>query len=471
MHSPRHTTFDAGTKLLIVCLKRDLSEVRSIVNGCASLDWESANEIRLLPVIDSIHEAEDGRTRHRRIERRASILQRIQELAPRGTAARVIIVGSLPFEDVKPVENSRNPSLAGSYCESRQFIPVRSCYQFKEVLPPMLQHCRLDWFAQITTAIEHYHQYREGQVDLWLQQFGSLGYEWIGKALLQVLDFWSSSKVGDALFEYQRRRGNPAGVDEWLNLHDFITYKDPSKGNSGAVVSRFLAKRWPGLSGKTKPWPEVLELLRAKPAATYRILYLEDCILTGQECISLLNNLPDGVLAKNALTFKFAVGTAYGIHRLEHYAGLKKWQKVSVIKPVSGFIPNLKPEALKIAEQGLLFDANARIQNQGNYVIPGISIRGGRALNSNQRKEIISFCRTVGRQLMFYYLQDKFGSPQQANEMAQEQSLGFGNLGLLTAFAHGVPDNVIPLLRCGGSVSVDGHSVEWVPLFPQATGI
>ena len=194
--------------------------------------------------------------------------------------------------------------------------------------------------------------------------------------------------------------------------------------------------------------------------------------MTGEQCIRLLREEMAGIAAKNDIHFKFAIGTAYGIARLKHHLTRNGLAKVSVIEPAVGFIPNLTPEALRLAERGTLFDAQGRIQARERHLISGINLRAKMILNMNadHRQGAQRFCRYVGNQLMFYHFQSTGESPERAVELAQENALGFHDLGLLVAFAHGVPDNTIPLFRCGGKVSVDGLTVDWVPLFPNATG-
>jgi hypothetical protein len=251
-----------------------------------------------------------------------------------------------------------------------------------------------------------------------------------------------------------------------------LVFNDPSRGNSGAVVSRALVKRWPALKGRAKSLPELVELLTGASERSRRILFLEDCIMSGDQCIRLLRGQMAGIASKNLVHLRFAVGTAYGIARLRHYLNQNGLVRVSVTEPGLGFIPNLTPDALDLAERGNLFDAQVRIQGREKHVIPGISLQGKKILNWNamQRQGAQRFCRFVGKQLMFYHYQSSGESPERAEELAQENSLGFHDLGLLVAFAHGVPDNTIPLFRCGGRVSVDGLTVDWVPLFPNATG-
>ncbi|MCI0557086.1 MAG: hypothetical protein MN733_01215 [Nitrososphaera sp.] len=205
-------------------MKSERKEVHSIISRCAPLGWEAAREVLLLPVADTFDETEEG-TRHRRVERSASIVRRIGNLAPPSGAARVIIVGSIRSESLRQTGDYR----AISY--------VDSCHQLKQSLPPVLRQCGLDWLTVKTKLLEHYHHYQTGQINQWLQQFRKLRHEWIGEALLQLVDFWPSSRIGDALFEFKGTHGGTASNRHWMDSHDFVTYNDPSKGKSGAMIS------------------------------------------------------------------------------------------------------------------------------------------------------------------------------------------------------------------------------------------
>src|SRR5208283_2719092 len=218
-------------------------------------------------------------------------------------------------------------------------------------------------------------------------------------------------------------------------------FNDPSRGNSGSVVSRALVKRWPALKPRAKSLPELVEVLAAKGERSNSILFLEDCIMSGDQCIRLLQGPMAAIAAHNVVQFKFAVATAYGIARLRHYVNLICLTDVNVIGPELGLIPNLTPDALRLAERGHLFDAQSRIQARERHIISGINLRGKAILdwNAMQRQGAQRFCRFVGKQLMFHHFQSAGETPQRAQELADENSLGFHDLGLLVAFAHGVP--------------------------------
>jgi hypothetical protein len=284
----------------------------------------------------------------------------------------------------------------------------------------------------------------------------------MGKSLLQMLDFWPVTRVADALFA-------PHEGSNWHDDYDYIAYNDPSKGGSGSVIARLLAKRQPDLKDKTFSLPELADALR-KEQRKHRILFLEDCIMTGDECIGHLRNHLVEIASCNNIAFKFAIRTEYGTLRLRNYIRRMGFNQVSVIESPLGYIKNLSSDSHTLMQSDQLFDEAGRLLNPGKNLINGIELCGKRFLSVDQRRNLCRFCRTVGKQLMFHYFQAKGDSAAAANDKAGENSLGFGDLGLMIAFAHGVPDNSLPLFRCGGEVSVNGQTVNWIPLFPNAAG-
>ncbi len=292
--------------MLIVCLRSDLQKVRSIVNRRARDDWECDREIQILSVA--------GALKHGCAELKVKVLRKIASLAPLKSAARVI------------VGRSTRIALPDEQGDTRDVIPFKSCEDLEKMLPDLLWHCGLDWRSAIQASLQHYYQHRSGRLDQWLRQF--VQFEWpesggklksqnkqqfarMGRALLQMLDFWPATLVRDALF-------SPHDAGDWLNSYDFIVHNDPTKGGSGAVIARLLAKARPDLADKTFPLPKLIENL-SQDRQSHRIVFLEDCIMTGDECINLLRHDFKDIASRNSIDFKFAARTSYGTLRLQNY--------------------------------------------------------------------------------------------------------------------------------------------------------
>jgi hypothetical protein len=438
-------TANRWTKLLIVCLQSDKARIGSIVSRFAPLEWEVRGDIRILPYPDLFRQRKDAIIRVIPSSQAHEILARIDRIAPPQDAARLVLVGSIPLDGL-PTSS-----------DLRVVTRVNSAAMLEKALPAILKQIGCDWESDSHDKLAHFHtKIGSADVERWLSQFAKLKSGWMGVALLQMLDVWPVHRLCEALFEV------PTGKQsDWVNTYDLIVYNDTRRGESAAMISRLVKVRWgSNAAGRIRSVPELL----ASGDRGRRILYLEDCIMTGEECLSLLKGPFAQIAAVNTIDLKFAVGTAYGVHRLQNFIR-EGFKGISIIQPVAGYILNLTPDAIAMSAAGALFDESGRMKT-GGKLLTGIQLRGARIFNSSDRKLLHWFCRTVGRQLMFEHFQDEGFSAAEAVDMADANSFGFGGLGLLLAFAHGVPDNTLPLFRSAGRVSVNGCSINWLPLFP-----
>ena len=350
---------------------------------------------------------------------------------------------------------------------------MRTCAMFEDCLPAFLKASGVDWLTRTAQELQHYHSFSVGppQVEQWLGQFRSLEKEWVGNALLKLLDMWPSSRVCEELFTpvlNKGIRGKPPKAEEWLESVRYIVHNDVSRGASSAVVLRFLKTRW---GERFLPRIKPIEALPGLViTARTRILFLEDCIMTGQEAIGTLKRAEiTGVLGCGSVDFKVAVATQWGVERVRAYASSAGLRNAFILEPRSGYIENLSEQGQEALRRGELFAAGVGAPvGDERYVACGVNVTAKGAFKRTERLEIVRFCRLVGRQLMFHHLLGNGYPAGQASEEAGRQSLGFGNLGLLLVFAHGVPDSTIPLVWLGGKISYEGRTLEWSPLFPQS---
>jgi len=444
MRSEENSLF-RSVKLLVVCLRSDLSKIRQIISGHTALDWEKSGEIKLLPVADHLRRDCFKQVRHRIVEK--GLLEKIEALVPPTMPIRVIVVGHI------------NEHFQNRQSNLRIFHKVPTNKEFNNILPLILEAASLNWKTLISNHLQHYSS--PPQIDAWLKQFELLGKGWVGQALLQLLDFWPDHRICEALFE-PSNHPTYSKIRDWLDAYDLVVYSDPSRGKSSAVVARYIKGKW-GVHDKIQSLPNALKL----PKEKRHILYFEDCIMTGTECMELVKKSGlENILETSTIDFKFAVGTQYGLSRLETFIRRKNIQnKICIIRPTIGYINNLTENGLQAFKADRLFNSDYEVDNREKYIISGINLNGAKHFNSTQRDQLIFFCRDIGRQLMFRDFIAKDWDANVANEKANDNCFGFGNLGLLIAFAHALPDNLIPLFRLGGEVNYDGKSIEWVPLF------
>ena len=85
-----------------------------------------------------------------------------------------------------------------------------------------------------------------------------------------------------------------------------------------------------------------------------------------------------------------------------------------------------------------------------------------------------NFCQDVGEQLWAHYFKKAIAARPNFQEKdwpsarMKRCGLGMDGLGLTFAFPHSVPRASLPILWASGPVSVDGRSLDWMPLFPNA---
>ena len=157
-----------------------------------------------------------------------------------------------------------------------------------------------------------------GEVEEWLEQFRSLEKEWIGAALLKLLAIWPSNTVCEELFTpvlNKGVRGKPPKAKDWLDSYEHIIHNDVSHGASSTVILRFLKTCWGDrFLARVKP---IDALPKLNVTEGTRILFLEDCIMTGQEAVETLKRAEIAqALKRGSVDFKVAVATRWGIERV-----------------------------------------------------------------------------------------------------------------------------------------------------------
>lgn len=455
MHLNITKTLGQWTKLLFICLKSENDRVRSLITGVAPPDWMKDSEIQVVSLQDKFRHRTTGVFHS--IDRHGSdaILGKISEIAPPAQGARIIIIGKLPIQ--LPFQEG----------DIRSVIRVNSCSELEKQIFAIVKQANCDWKSRSINALAHYHLPIGGKlVENWLSQFNKLGQLWIGEKLLQMLDIWTQSRFSNALFEHPSQE---AGTTDWMSEYDIITYNDPGSGSSSAIICRLVRQCLGfGFQGRSFPLPKLLDVSPEEK----QILYLEDCMMTGQECVELFTKgLLNEIASKNKLNFKFAVAATYGMARVSHFLKRNSYNNVAVVPPRAGLICNLSENALHLSRVGNLFNQYDCVPSGENVLLTGIQLRAEGVLRVDERKALTSFCRNIGRQLMAQYFQENSYSAAHASDLAGDNPFGFGNFGLMLAFSHGIPDNSIPLLRLGGDISYDGRQIKWVPLFPCDRGV
>jgi hypothetical protein len=450
------------TRIVIVCLGSAKERVRIAVGSVGRAGWEEDSELKLIVVHDRFHDTPLGNTARQIRMPAAEVLKEVDSAAPPREGARIVVVDRIPF-----------PALPEGDMRSVLRIPTIS--QFEAALPALLRQAGLDWMSRTILALEHYHQavVDAAAVQRWLEQFdhikdGGKSKGWIGRALLKLLDVIPSGKVGDALLS-PPQDPTARGVllpSNWTNAYKRIVCWETSGARSSALVSRYVSKR---LGEPMRRRICSFEEIQSGDLVDGRILFLEDCLLTGKECINRIEKLRS--LAGGGLhaqvDFKFAVTTAEGICRVRSFLQRKGITGVRVLDSGRPSIDNLTALGWKAASEDALFDENLRIVGTAENVITGLTLRAKGVIDEGRRRHILRFCQVIGEQLMRQYLV-KINVPEKdAADIARRTPFGLDNLGLVLAFAHGVPDGTLPLFWVSGDVVIGSEKFTWMPLFPS----
>lgn len=447
------------TKLVVICNESDRDQATAAIGKSAPIGWSQAQEIRLLEVGSRTKfRAKDIGTEREIAQDPERLRKTLDRIAPPEEAARTIIVGDVRLY----------PALSSS--DPRAPIRLRSTAELRALLPNVLRAGNLDWQSHLMRLLEHYHLEVDAErVAAWRQQFNVFGGDWIAEALLKLLDFWPSSKLSEALFRVPgaASASTDGEIDAWLASYDHIAFNNSESGDSSAMVLRLTKTR-------------VGEMLLAKRTdfkshidqnnGPSNILLLEDCVATGTEIVRLLATLPPDRIKNHKIDMKFAVGTQSGCKRLEFYLKQQGLSNVRVHVSKTGILPNLTTAGLAASDDAL-FRPDGDLLNPSAHIIEGIELRAKAYLNKSERNAITRLCESICRPLLRLHLQRTRWTPEKIEAVMDRWKLGFSGLGLLLAFAHGVPKPTLPLFWVEGPISVEHESYrwrgDWIPLFPR----
>lgn len=436
----------SDVKVLIVSSKSKEQEVRRIISKHSASASEEMGHIVILLRNDNLtsYKVENS--------------QRINSRAPKESAARILLLGSIPnFENF------------GSGTDFRACNEFKEINQFEKAFPKILHQSGLDWKSALISQLQLWsHGYiDESHIDRWLNQFTRLGNQWIGEQILRNIDFWSASRIRDSL--------NLS--EEIIKPYSHICFKRGEAGKSGDVLANILKKQISNYSVQPHFSDFITICTENQDRDNFPILFVEDCLLTGTEMVKYLKkilgkendrnaksnikplNNPDWLI-KNEIEFRFAIGTDLGIYRLERFIshhGLQARVKCGTVLDI-------------LTSEG----KDAITQNRFDHTLyegapsnPDLFIRKSAFFSHDPQSpkglRMINFCKEIGRQLFTNYLQS-----QQwiwSAEKIEMCGLGMNSFGLGLVFSHSIPKSTLPLFWGSGAVKFKGSSTNWIPLF------
>ena len=362
------------------------------------------------------------------------------------------------------------PSYLGETIEYSSLHACRSTLEDPTDLP-------LDWRSEVTTRLSHYAlgAVSETAVDKWLRQFERLGnHRAVGEHLLQLLDVLPLAELGEAL-----------STDAAFFGADLVVgFNNDKWGKSWGTVSTLIRKKCP--SASLCPITEAIE----KGGHPSVLRLVEDGLFSGTEMRAIFDSLrgtrPAGhtqkvpsladpsILSRVSLQIHFGVVCDFGEAMLRQYMVSNALPNIQIsVSPAARkvrvlFAPPVVPSALAGAPSA--GGGQSAFQDLlRSRVVPFAfqEDKGWKDAASLLTAKV--FCQRVGEQLWRNYIAKKNFDPHRwPDDRMRLCSLGMEGLGLTLAFPHSVPKASLPLFWARGPVTIDGTSLDWVPLLPEA---
>jgi hypothetical protein len=326
-----------------------------------------------------------------------------------------------------------------------------------------LQQRKHDWRSEVEQRLNQYALGMVGplEIDAWLGQFERLGnHRAVGEHLLQLLDILPLATLGDALSN---------GL-EFYGGDLVVGFNNDKWGKSWATVSNLVQKKCS--AARMLPIHEAVEL-----GMHPRVLRLvEDGLFSGTEIRGIFDSLrgtrPDGrsqkvpklndpnVLAKISAQMHFGVVCDFGEFMFRHYVHQQSLPNIQIAVGVAARKIRVLTEPISLQDTT---DTDVVRRQLRSRVSPH-AFQADKGWRNHERAKV--FCQTIGEQLWRNYLSKKTYS--WSEDRIKLCALGMEGLGLAFAFPHSVPKATLPVFWARGRVSLGGHTLDWLPLLPNA---
>jgi hypothetical protein len=437
--------------VLIVCPKTEEEVAINAVSREAPLNWERDGMINILAIPD------------RHLNNPEFVTARINESLPdESSLTHIIVLGNIRLHEARlnnDVSLQRSPG-------TRTFE--------RRTLPLTLQSVKEDWLSRLDYTLRH--GWHHGHIDRnylqkWLKQFERCGgHGWVGERLLRILEFWSDSRIREAL------RIDEDGLKGFdcvsVNRHQYA-------GKSADAIAQLVQKqldanRFSGIHDRVLDFRDAIQNEEIKT-----ILFVEDCLITGNEMVRVLTALMDqpdvfgnskaqpldnpDLIREKEITLRFAVVTNGGIAYVRRF--LSRYNLTNIQIEVKGVeqIDTLTTDGLTRIESDSLYDEEDCVIELERHIIRScfkpLEIWGSRG----KVERALKFCAEIGRQLYRLYVNKR--GKQMPERKLEEASLGIRGMALALAFSHSVPKETLPLFWMGGGIEWDKKKVHWYPLF------
>ncbi len=436
--------------LLIPVLRENQALLEGALSKIAGYDWADRRNIHLFPMDDP------------RSEKRGLI-----EYCQNNRIQNVLVPNRLQCGE-KILQNAGYTVL---------LVPCISELVEGHALRDQLRKLGLDWLSCVLGRLSRYglDVVGEGEVSTWLAQFERLGnHREVGEHLLQLLDVMSLADLGDSLC-----------ADSELYGADLVLgFNNDTLGKSGATVSNVVRKKCASAT--------LLPITEAIQAGDHpKVLRLvEDGLFSGTEIQAIFDSLrgtrppgrtqkvpslPDpNLLSRVPIRLHFGVVCDFGEAAFRQYTASHSLPNIQVVvsaaaKTIRVLCRTASPNPQNDPRESSLAATRTFREQLWSRVVP-YAFQDGKGWKSPDfRSRARTFCEEVGEQLWRRYIvKKKFDAAAWPEERIKRCALGMDGLGLAFAFPHSVPKASLPLFWAAGVVSLDGVSLDWAPLFPNA---
>lgn len=440
--------------VVIVCLKSAVPRIRRLLARHAQGDWEREGDIHVVDALRRDHSWETS--------------SRIQKIAPRGSAALIV-----------SLERTRHEERFGELGdELRTHIEFHSLSKFESQLPELLKQFSLDWQSVTAKRLAawHHHEITIQHIDLWLRQFERLRERWLGEKLLRALDFWTPAKL---------RHAATIGPDLNTNF-DCICLNRIRLGKSADFLANIFSKAAHSQFPSFPLFDLSAFLTDAQSVLKYpRVLFLEDCLLTGTEMTNFFSALlglrhPSGrewkypslnnpsLLRATEIQLRFAVATDLGIWRLRRFLDLNELPNINIEVPSEGLLEILTPNGKIALENNTFYESDPELTNCVREVEKNIYRKAlaGPWRDDAQLERATNFLQRIGGELFREYLSRALYKWDERK--IAPCAFGMHGLGLVLGFSHSIPKSSLPVFWADGTISAPSGTCNWTPLFPNA---
>jgi hypothetical protein len=293
---------------------------------------------------------------------------------------------------------------------------------------------------------------RKTSLDAWLEQFALLGVSTLGKKIAMQLRVIRLGEIP----------GTPLSLSasEQFGIRQVYGYvRDDDVGGSWVSVQDELTKSHPVGTVFPIDWDKEQNRMQFPGVPCDEFVLYEDGLWSGKETVKRLqaiHNCPTPALVR----LKFGVVTDFGLlftrHAIRHFGLAGKVNLDASASELIRFLPNGIPSDIKSACNLSVEDYYEALHD---CVIPQVF-----KSDNDWTPEEQQACEAIGSQLVERWLNRGTGR-QATTEQISRFALGGGRFASTTLFSRSVPKVCLPLLWLDGSVSLEGKSIDWHPLF------